>query len=81
MEFGTEVTLYVIATMIVIGLAVVVRCVIDLNRKTNERITKLRRMVMSVRDPVPTELVGSVDLTHPRSGEKITAQARFKVKK
>ena len=81
MDFSTEVTIYVIAIMIVIGLAVITKTVIELNRRTSNRINDLRRMVMSVRNPVPKELTGTVDLTHPKSGEKITARARFKVVK
>lgn len=81
MDFSTEVTIYVIAIMIVMGLVVITRTVIELNRKTTARINELRRAVMSVRNPVPKELKGSVELTHPKSGEKITARARFRVVK
>lgn len=81
MDFSTEVTIYVIAIMIVIGLAVITRTVIELNRRTEARINELRRAVMTVRNPVPKELKGSIDLTHPKSGEKITARARFRIVK
>ena len=81
MEFSTEVTIYVIAVMIVVGLAVMTRVVIELNKKMNDRVNSLHRAVMSVRNPVPKELAGSIDLTHPKTGEKITARARFKIKK
>jgi hypothetical protein len=80
MEFSTEVTIYVIGAMITAGLAFITKVVIDLNRSTHRRISALQQALLRVRNPVPTELAGHIDLTHPKSGEKITAKARFRIK-
>ena len=81
MEFSTEVTIYVIAIMITAGLGFITKVVIDLNRSTYRRIAALQQALRAVRNPVPTELTGHIDLTHPKAGEKITAKARFRIKK
>lgn len=83
MSLNTELTLYLIALLITVGLAFIVRSVIDLNRRTNARITAVQNRLTAMifgKDPRSSDVLhGEIDVVHPKTGEKLVAQARFKI--
>ena len=86
MDMGFELTVYAIAIMITGGLAFVVRSIITIDKALKKQMRDLQAQISMImmsstesatdRD---SELTGEVDLTHPRTGEKLRAKARFRV--
>lgn len=83
MSWSTEITLYLILLSLTIGLAVVVYSILELNKRTHDRITTIRDQLMTAIYSGSTKedtLLGDIDIIHPKTGEKLHAKARFKVK-
>ena len=91
MSVTTELTIYVIAIMLVVGMAFITHAMISMNKRLNDRISEVRRQFMILlasssssqkqKVKIDQHLEGDVELTHPRSGEKIKARAKFRLKK
>ena len=89
MDMGFELTVYAIAIMITGGLVFLTRSVITIDKALKKQMSELQlqlsRIVMSQtgvqqdKSSGNSELTGEIDLTHPRTGEKLRAKARFRV--
>jgi hypothetical protein len=89
---GFEVTVYVIAIMIVGSIGFVVNSMIRMNKNTNKKIISLNKRLHDVEDPeregshrtvseLPSNIFGEIDIRHPKTGEKLRAVAHFRPKK
>tara|TARA_B100000212_G_scaffold278000_1_gene217651 strand:- start:987 stop:1262 length:276 start_codon:yes stop_codon:yes gene_type:complete len=91
MTLTAEITIYVIAIIIVTGMAFITHAVIDMNKKLNNRINTVKNQLMSLiltgprsekqKTKIDQHLEGDVELTHPTTGDKIKARAKFRIKK
>jgi len=82
MDMGFELTVYAIAIMITGGLAFVVRSVITIDKALKKQMSEIQAQISRIMMSDPdrdSELKGEIDLTHPRTGEKLRAKARFRV--
>jgi len=85
-----EIAFYILSLLTVCTLVFVVNGMISLHKKTNNRITEMRNQLLSLIYNIPesksknkgtlTHLTGEVEMTHPKTGEKLKAKARFKIK-
>jgi hypothetical protein len=83
MSWNTEIAIYASLFFITTGLAVVVYSVLELNKRAHDRITTIRSQLMAAIYSGSTKedtLQGDIDIIHPKTGEKLHAKARFKVK-
>jgi len=89
---GHELTVYLIAIMIVFAIGFVVHSVTKINRETKKKIASLSRRLHEVEVPqrlnqqaqkpeLPKHLFGEIDIKHPKTGEKLRAPAHFRIKK
>lgn len=85
-----EMAFYLLALIMVGALVFVVQGVLSLNKRVNDRITETRNQLLSLIYNIPkkkggengpTHLTGEVEMTHPKTGEKLKARARFTIKK
>jgi Na+-translocating ferredoxin:NAD+ oxidoreductase RnfG subunit len=84
MDMGFEVTVYVIALIITAGLGFITHSIIEINRRLKRQILEQQQRLMTFilqhgESQENDELHGNIDLTHPKTGEKLTARARFKI--
>lgn len=89
---GHELTVYLIAVMIVFSIGFVVHSVTKINKETKKKIASLNRRLHEVEVPqklnqqapkpeLPRDLFGEIDIKHPKTGEKLRAAAHFRIKK
>lgn len=90
MSMSAEITMYVIALIIVGGMAFMVHSTIAMYKRLQNRIDSVKNQLMAIiltsagskqKTKIDQYLEGEIDLTHPVSGEKLKARARFKIKK
>ncbi len=84
MEFGAELTIYAIMIMVVVGLAFVAHSIIAIDKRLRKQMIDLQQKLVALYltgEPRQTDrhLEGEIDLTHPKTGERLRAQARFRV--
>lgn len=89
---GFEITVYVIAIMIVGSIGFVVNSMIRMNKNTNKKIVSLNKRLHDVETPdkeadhrtvseLPSNIFGEIDIKHPKTGERLRAMAHFRPKK
>ena len=89
---GFEITVYVIAIMIVGSIGFIVNSMVKMNKDTNKKIKSLNKRLHEVEWPtkeptrkqtgeLPSDIFGEIDIKHPRTGEKLRAPAHFRLKK
>ena len=89
---GFEITVYVIAIMIVGSIGFIVNSMVRMNKDTNKKIRSLNKRLHEVELPVreaqsrnvkelPTNMFGEIDIKHPKTGEKLRAPAHFRLRK
>tara|TARA_A200000159_G_scaffold163460_1_gene189780 strand:+ start:14092 stop:14370 length:279 start_codon:yes stop_codon:yes gene_type:complete len=89
---GFEITVYVIAIMIVGSIGFVVNSMVRMNRDTNNKIKSLNKRLHDVEwtdtptngkqtTELPSNIFGEIDIKHPKTGEKLRAMAHFRPKK
>jgi hypothetical protein len=89
---GFEITVYIIAIMIVGSVGFVVNSMVKMNKDTNKKIKSLNRRLHEVETPLreerqrtvkelPSNIFGEIDIKHPKTGEKLRASAHFRLKK
>ncbi len=92
MPFSTEITIYVIALTIVIGMAFMVHSTITMYKRLQARMDAQKSQLMTLiltsknikgqsKIKIDQYLEGEIDLTHPVSGKQLKAKAKFKIKK
>ena len=89
MSMSVEITIYVIAIMIVCGMGFIVQSMLRLHKSLDDKIIKVKNQLMTLlltsdagkKVPGPRQLEGEIDLIHPKTGEKLKAKAKFKIKK
>ena len=84
MNTGAELTIYAIVIMIVIGLAFVAHSIITIDKRLRKQMLELQQKLVALYltgEPRQSDrhLKGEIDLTHPKTGERLTAPARFRV--
>ena len=89
---GFEITVYVIAIMIVGSIGFIVNSMVRMNKDTNKKIRSLNKRLHEIELPVreaqnsnvkelPTNMFGEIDIKHPKTGEKLRAPAHFRLRK
>ena len=90
MSMSAEITVYIISLCIVIGMAFMVHSTISVYKRLQARIDAVKNQLMALiltsstsktRTKIDQYLEGEIDLTHPTTGEKLKARAKFKIKK
>lgn len=86
MSMGFEITIYVIFIMITAGLGFLTHSIIEINKRLKRQMLEQQQRLMTFilqqgATQKDDELHGHIDLTHPRTGEKLRAKARFKLLK
>ena len=79
MDAGFELTVYAIAITMTLGLAFITRSIITIDTRAKKQMHELRAAITAARGAGPEELEGEVDITHPRTGERLRARAKFRV--
>ena len=84
MDFGAELTIYTIVIMVVIGLAFVAHSIITIDKRLRKQMLELHQRLVALYltgEPRQSDrhLEGEIDMTHPKTGERLTARARFRV--
>lgn len=84
MNFGAELTIYAIVIMVVAGLAFVAHSIITIDKRLRKQMLELQQKLVALYlTGAPRQndrhLEGEIDLTHPKTGERLTARARFRV--
>lgn len=89
---GFEITVYLIAIMIVGSIGFIVSSMVKMNKDTNKKIKSLNKRLHDVEWPardsagkqtgeLPSDIFGEIDIKHPKTGEKLRAPAHFRLKK
>ena len=88
MTLSAEITIYFIALVIVIGMSFITHSVISMHKRFNARIEALKNQLMTLILTTPAKgsktkvdqyLSGDITMTHPVTGEKLKARAKFKI--
>ena len=84
MNVTAELTIYFISFLIISGMGMIVYTMKRAQENSNRRFTFLRNQIntLMIRAGVNTkgkELEGELDLTHPKTGEKLKAKAKFRL--
>lgn len=87
MSPGSELILYLILLLITSAMGLIVYVMLRLNKQCNNRITAIKLPLLPqdqdsrwAGDQKSTTLHGDIDVTHPKTGEKLRATARFRIK-
>ena len=80
-----EITIYFIALLITGGLAIIVHTMNRINDRFARRLESLRSQVQFLMaragyEPNTGDLEGEVEITNPKTGEKLTAKAKLRLK-
>ena len=87
MSSGSELILYLTLLLITSAMGLIVHAMLRFNKQCNDRITAIKLPLLpqdqdSLRagDQKSTTLHGDIDVVHPKTGEKLRASARFRIK-